>query len=817
MRTYFLLMSFVFANLIVNAQHGGYGGQGQWQQGAHSDMTKITGVVTDNAGNPLPYASVALYKEHDSTLVKGVASDEFGNFSIPARPGKYYLKVTFLAYELKTISDIQVRDADVVLDGIKLAAGNKELQEVEVEVETPQMILKLDKRIYMVSKDPSNKGSNAAEILDELPSVTVDVEGNVSLRGSGNVRILIDGKPSGLTGISTSDALRQLQGDMIEKIEIITNPSARYDAEGEVGIINIILKKEKREGINGVFSANAGYPTNYGGSFSINYRKKFFNIFSSYGIGYREMQGGGSSDQEFFYADTTFSFLRDRSHTRGGLSNNFRLGSEFDLNDKNTLTISGMYSMSNGENNTLLIYSDYDKDDVLVQKVDRTELNDSERSNSMVNMMYRRSYKKKEKSWTVDMRYNQSSSMGDADLLEVSDDGSVPDVVQRSMNNQLQGNLLFQTDFILPFKKEGKLEMGLKSTFKTTDHEYKVEEQAGDTSWSVVQGLDNHLLYSENIMAAYLMAGNKHGKLSYQGGIRAEYSDISTDFQTTGELYERDYLDFFPSLHLSYELKRKHYLQLSYSKRITRPHFWYMSPFFGFSDSRNLFSGNPNLDPSYTDAVEFGHLKNWKNSSILSSIYYRYTSGVINWVFLPDSNGFTRIFPTNIGFDNSLGLELGGSWQPYKWWSLNANTNFYRSIIYAKYKGFDLSRDTYAWHGRLSSKWTIKKKTSFQASVNYRSPMISPQGLNFARYHINSSIARDVLKGKGTITFSVRDLLNTNSHGYIVKGEYFRTEGNFQWHSRTFRLNFSYRLNQQKRRGGNGGGNYEGGADMIGM
>ena len=292
------------------------------------DFPKIRAKVINANKEAVPFANIALYKSSDSTLLKGTATDQNGDFEIAVRPGEYYLKVSFLSYKTATRGGLRVGREGLTLDPIVLQSNTELLDEVEVTAERSQMELKLDKRVFNIEKDLANAGSNAAEILDNIPSVQVDVEGNISLRGSENVRVLIDGKPSTITGSSTADVLRQFQGSMIEQVEVITNPSARYDAEGEVGIINIVLKKEKKKGLNGGIEVVAGYPDNYRTSFNLNYRTQKVNLFTSYGISYRDSPGQGNNFQTFNNPDTSYIYESKSERQRASLSNNLRLGTE---------------------------------------------------------------------------------------------------------------------------------------------------------------------------------------------------------------------------------------------------------------------------------------------------------------------------------------------------------------------------------------------------------------------------------------------------------------------------------------------------------
>jgi hypothetical protein len=290
-----------------------------FSQNRRETLFSIDGRIIDaQSGAPLEYSTASLFNKKDSSLVNGNVTDEDGKFIIEAPEGEFWLELKFISYVDRVLNNIIVDNSNINLGDIKLTSDTKTLSEVVVSAQKDQMELKLDKRVFNVAADLTNVGRNAAEILDNVPSVTVDLDGNVSLRGSSSVRILVDGKPSGLVGISSTDALRMLQGDLIERIEVVTNPSARYDAEGMAGIINIILKKDKRNGLNGTFNLNLGYPTNYGASFNINMRRSWLNLFSSYGFNYRENPGGGASYQEFYLPDSIYFTERTQNRVRSG-------------------------------------------------------------------------------------------------------------------------------------------------------------------------------------------------------------------------------------------------------------------------------------------------------------------------------------------------------------------------------------------------------------------------------------------------------------------------------------------------------------------
>lgn len=763
-----------------------------------ADTFFLRGVLMDEQNKPIPFGNIVLYQYPDSTLVNGVHTNESGRFDLPAKPGTYYLKLSMISYHDRIIPDIRVINQDLSLGNLKLKADTKLLEEVVIKGEKSQMELQLDKRVFNVGTDLSNIGGSAAEILDNVPSVAVDVEGNVSLRGSQNVRILIDGRPSGLTGISSPDALRQLQGNLIDRIEVITNPSSRYDAEGEVGIINIILKKQRTAGLTGSFTATVGHPANYGTSFDINYRKNKVNWFSSYGINHRSRPGVGSSYQAFNRPDTVFSYAETSERNRGGLSHNFRVGMDYYLNDSNILTGSLLYRRSDGRNTSQFHYQDFGRQGELIRSTWRNEQEKEPENNLEAALSYRKEFQQKGRSLTADFKWIESDEDEFSSFREGESAGIIS-VRQRSRNTEDERNLLFQADYVHPFGENGKWEAGAKSTARVLHNDFLVEQQEEDKDWSVLAGLNNNLIYRENIHAAYLMAGSQFKKVSLQAGLRGELSDITTELPETGQVNHRRYFNLFPSAHLSYELSKLKSVQLSYSYRLSRPGFRDLLPFSGYSNARSLMTGNPNLNPEYTHSMESGYLLNWESGSLLSSAYYRYRTGVIQEITLVDSVGFSRIFPVNLATENAYGLEFNLSSALQSWWNLNASFNFYRAMTRGYHQDRLLESDTYTWTSRVTSKMTLLKQWNLQTGFNYRGPRQIPQGRERAMYAIDLGMSKDVLKEKGTLTLSVRDLLNTRKRRAIIEEEGYYSSSTFQWSARQLLLTFSYRLNRSKK------------------
>lgn len=751
----------------------------------------VRGVVNDDTGKPLPFANVVLYNQTDSSFSKGVVTDENGSFDLVTDPGKFYLKISFLAFEEKTIPEIRVVDRDVDLKTVTLQSDTQMLQEVQIEGEKAQMEFQIDKRIYNVSKDLNNIGGNAADLLDNIPSVTVDVDGAVSLRGSQNVRIFINGKPSALTS-RDPNSLRQLQSSMIERVEVITNPSARYEASGDAGIINIILKKDKEKGLNGVFNGNAGYPTMYGGSYRLNYHRNNLNFFSSYGIDYRKSPGYTNSFQIF---GNDSSDTRNTDRISSEVSHNLMGGLDYYFDDKTSLTASVMYSIEDGLNDSRISYNTFRQDESSTSTV-RTDLEAEDETNFETSLNFKKEFERKDHTFSADFQYINSIDAEHSDYTQTTNDGIL---IQRADNISAEENFLIQSDYIHPFGKEGRFETGFRSTHRSVDNDYMLEDQI-ENAWIAKDEFNNILAYDENIHGAYFIVANKYNRFSYQAGIRAEYSDIRTELIKTNEINDRNYLDWFPSINLSYNFTEEKTFQLSYSRRISRPHFRQLLPFSNFTDTRVFFVGNPNLNPEYTHAFEANYLLNWESGSFLPGVYYRYRTGVIERITEVDSLNISRITPVNLSTENAYGIDMNLSNTLKKWWTLNVNAVFFRAITEGFYEDELLRADAYSFSTRTTSRMTFFKKLDFQASLNYRAPRATTQGRTLSVYSVDLALSKDVLKEKGTITFNVRDLFNSRIRRSITDIEGFYSESTSQWRPRQFRITFTYRLNQAKQK-----------------
>ncbi|WP_215238383.1 outer membrane beta-barrel family protein [Dyadobacter helix] len=772
-----------------------------------SQKVKVTGKVIDAQNNSaLGYASIRLFRSADSTFADGAISDEKGGFVVEVGTGNYYAISEFIGYRAITTSNIRVGNSPVDIGMIKLGASARSLEEVTIQGEKSTMELSLDKKIFNVGKDLANAGGTAVDILTNVPSVAVDVEGNVSLRGSGNVRILIDGKPSGLVSIKGASGLQQLQGSMIERVEIITNPSARYEAEGMGGIINIVLKKERKQGFNGSFDIITGQPVNYGAAANVNYRRKNLNFFINYTMSFRNTPGRNTIYQELYRNDSTFITQRSMTSKLKGQNNSARGGLDYYFNEKNVLTAAYTWRISNGKRFSDLNYYDYIGSMANpVSHTNRTQDETEKEPNSEYALTYKKTFNRKGQEFTADVRYLNNWEDSDQYYREnvYKPDGSpsgIPSLFQRAPNYETEKQLLFQADYVHPFAKDGKLEGGLRSSSRNMTNDYSVLEQNEDGTWVNLPGLTNDFLYKERINAAYGIIANKMKKFSYQVGLRAEWTGVTTELRQTREVNERNYANLFPSVHVTYELPKQNALQLSFSRRVRRPQYNDLSPFMTYSDNRNYWSGNPDLNPEFTNAFEVGHIKYLEKGSLTSSLYYRHTNGKIISIRRVEDNGNSYTRPENLGTEDAYGAEFTSSFNLYQWWKLDGSFNFFRAMIDGTGLDENFQSDTYSWFVRTTSRFTLWKNTDVQFRGNYEAPQQTPQGKRKAMATLDLAASRDILKNNGTLTLSVIDVFNSRRYRSITDGANFHTVSNSQGRLRQVNLTLNYRLHQAKKK-----------------
>lgn len=771
---------------------------------------QVKGKVIDASTNdPLSFASIRVSSSTDNKLVTGNITNDKGEFSIPAPYGNYVVEVEYMGYKNTKTASFSVTKENPIHDFgvIKLTSSANALKEVVVQAEKSSMEMKLDKRVFNVGKDLANAGGSASDILTNIPSVSVDPDGGVKLRGSDNVRILIDGKPSGLVSFKGGAGLQSLQASMIERVEVITNPSARYEAEGMAGIINIVLKKDQKQGFNGSFDIITGQPVNYGGAANINYRHRKVNFFVNYSIAYNIRPNVSSIYQERRSNDTTF-FLRQKNNGELlGFNTNIRGGLDYFFNDKNTLTASYLYRRSKARRITNLRYEDYIFTDTNLTGISKRKQDEKETEpNSEYVLSYKKTYAKKGQEFNAEVRFldnwESSNQLFTQEYFTPSETPIVSkSLVQNSLNDEYEKQWLFQIDYVQPIGKEGKFETGARSSFRNMVNDYVVNQKNEQGQFVVVPGLKNYFIYDENIHAAYAILGNKTKQFSYQAGLRAEWTDVKTTLRETKEVNPRKYSNLFPSVHLTYALPQENSLQVSYSRRVRRPFYNDLSPFSTFSDNRNFFSGNPNLNPEFSNVYELGHIKYFDKGSLGSSVYYRDTDGKIERIRQVNASGFATTRPENLLGEQAYGVEFTSQYNLAKWWKFDFNFNLFHAEIDGSNIDKTYKRETNSWFVRQTSRFSLPKGLDVQLRANYEAKQKTVQGTRLPLYYFDLSASKDILKGNGTLNFSILDVLNTRKFRNITEGTSFRTEGSSQFRRRQFNLTLNYRIKQSKGAG----------------
>lgn len=767
----------------------------------------VKGTVVDSVSSaPLGFASIRVFDAQDKTLINGNITDESGAFTVDVPYGRYYAEIEFIGYRPLTTRQFSVsqQQDEYNIGIVRLRASVSTLDEVVVQAEKSSMELSLDKKIFNVGKDLANAGGTASDILMNIPSVQVDPEGGVRLRGSSNVRILIDGKPSGLVSFKGGSGLQQLQASMIERVEVITNPSARYEAEGMAGIINIVLRKERNQGFNGSFEAITGTPSNFGGAANLNYRHRRVNFFINYGIAYRVLPGVGTLYQEVYGTETSILSQKNKGSITG-FNNNIRGGIDLFFTETSILTGSYLFRRSDVTRTTDIEYKNYWNSLSNLDSIEtRRQDEDETEPNSEYSLIYKKTFPQKDHELVAEVKFldNWESSYQlfthryyNPERVEDNDRATL----ERSINDEYEKQLLFQVDYTKPIGTGGKFETGLRSSTREMVNDYAVDRQNSSGEFVPLPGLDNIFEYDENIHAAYGILAHKGSKFSYQAGLRAEWTDVKTTLRETGEENPREYVNLFPSAHITYNLPAQHALQGSYSRRIRRPFYNDLSPFMTLADRRNFFSGNPNLDPEYSDVYEIGHIKYFERGSFTSSVYHRNTKGKIERIRAVDDEGNSRTLPENLRSEKATGVEFTGEFSIFSWWKFDMNVNFFYADIDGTNILSSYNNTTYSWFARQTSRFKLPEGLDIQLRANYEAPQRTAQGKRLALYYLDYSMSKDVFKGNGTIHFNVLDVFNSRRMRSITEGPNFYTEGNFLFRRRQINLTFTYRIRQAKQ------------------
>ena len=786
----------------------------------------ITGKVVDRETNqPLEYATITLKNNNRPDLIQGGITDAEGNFRIESFPGQYDINIEFISFATYRQNSVSI-ESNLNLGTIALEIDTNELEEVELIGEQTQVEIRLDKRIYNVGKDITVRGGSVADVLGNIPSITVDVEGNVALRGNNNVRILINGKPSGLVGISGPNGLRQLPSESIEKVEVITSPSARYDAEGTGGILNIILKKQERSGFNGNFNINGGIPETLRGTATVNWKTKKLNLFSTNTIGRRTSISNGLSENEYFNGEDTNSYLFEKGKTNRKRDQLFlSLGAEYFIDDSSSFTLNGFFRDNEGINDGVVTINELNaKGGNPISTNERRQYEPEFDESFQISGLYEKKFNDKGHELSATYQYEESA---EDELAEITSLQTFP-FIRINDNEEVntlesQKRILAQVDYVYPLDENTQVELGYRGTFNTIETDYEVVFIENNIP-TIDTDLTNVLVYKEYVNAAYAQFGKKINQFSILLGLRMEDSNIVIDQRTTSDYTNKRYTNWFPTVNLSYEIDEKESLTLGYAKRIRRPRGFFLNPFPSRNSVTNFFQGNPDLNPASTGSFDLGYLKRLKKFTLNGSIYYQRTTS--NFQFVNEDTGETVILsgdpndpnsdlvivpvlrrgPINLSKNKRYGGEVNLTFTPNRKIRLNANFNVYSNEVIGTYNGFVFDAKNISWSSRFISSINFGKGTSWQNQLFFRGPRVTAQSKSKPLGGLSTAINKDIFKDKGTLSFRISDVFNTQKYRTDTFTDTFNSYTEFQWRQPTYIATFTYRLNQKKnqrrRRGG---------------
>ena len=767
-------------------------------QNGNPSIGKISGSVFDAQTNQIiEYGNVVLYLTKDSVMVNGTISDSEGKFTLENLTyGMYYLKVSFIGYATKFIDSIRVnpKSLEVDLGRIFLDEQSIELGNVLVTGQKEMVINNLDKKVINVEKDLTSTGGSAVDVVGNIPSITVDLDGNVSFRGNQNITILVDGKPSALVGASNSDILNSIPASSIESIELVTNPSARYDPDGSSGILNIILKKRIDGGLNGNVSLNVGTGDKYNGSINLNYRTSYFNFFTAFDSRITSNDNVGNTLRTN-NINSTISYLDQENSGNFNLnSNNLNAGLDYLYDDFNTFTFSYRYRNFGPNSDGLVENSNLDSINNLTNYFERSSNADRNMVGSNYTLSYRRTFKSKGQELTADAILGDFAMDRNEDIAQTNFDlnlNPISNELERGLSNNSNKQLTFQSNYIDPIEGIGRIETGFKVTLK--DLNSKNDYQDFDPSSSI--WIEDPLRktdfdYKEQIYAVYGIYSNNFNKFQFQVGLRAEQANVDGSEAVTLTSFNKSYFVIYPTVHLVQVLPDEQEVQLSYSKRVERPDNRQLNPYVDRSDSLNIRYGNPELSPEFVNSLDLGYSKFFGKTSLTSSIFYKLTNEAINSITFLRDDGVTETTWLNIANSSSYGFELTATHPLFDWFRLNGSASYF----YTRFEEQSIVRKDNSWIAKLSGTIFFSKDFNIQINANYNSPIVTAQGNIKEVFTTDFAAKKDFMDGQLSLTFRVSDIFNTRDMESETNGFNFYSTSYRKMESRVAYLGISYRL-----------------------
>jgi outer membrane receptor protein involved in Fe transport len=785
---------------------------------AQQRYTISASIQDKNSGDFLPFATITLRNPANNKLIGGAVSDERGKAIIQSSISNVEIQVDYVGFETLIFTKALSKRTD--LGSLQLTPKENQLTGIDLVGRRSDVEIRLDKRVYNVGQNLNAKGTNVSDVLENIPSLSLDLEGNLELRGSTNVRILIDGKPSGLVGLNGITALADLPAESIERVEVITAPSARYQAEGSSGIVNIILAKNTLKGLNGVFNVSGGKFDSYGANASLNYKVGKFNFFTNSGYGDNTNLGGAYQENTYMPVGTYDKFYERRSFDRRRVGSNVNLGVDINLAQKTKFTFS-------------YVINDRDGDDITSNQQNHTLLGE-DKTRSLRSEVEKDKDVSKQLSFSLTHKFDevghkldvtiQTERIIEDEFSDLQTQTFLPSnslsLLEENNTEERKKQFLAQLDYVWPIDKNTQFEAGYRSTNEKQDTGFTVLNEIAGGTMVVDEGLTNFLDYEQTIHAVYSQFGKKWNGFSFLAGLRYEHTDWTVIQKTTSEEGNNIFDGLFPTLNIGVEFSETANLTFGYNRRLSRPGARGLNPFRSRASETSFFQGNPNLRPSYSDGFDLGFLKQFKKFSLNSSIYFtrtyepRQRITVESGEFVEVNGENTAVikrFPVNFGSQDRLGFEANSAIRWSTKWRTNISFNIFKSIDKGTYENLVLDNENESWSGNFRNNLKLPWEINTQVNVWYVGPQESAYGNRKGFGGVSLGLSKDILNDNATINLNFNDVFNNSIYRWNTFTESISTVAEYQRRKPYYKLTFTYRFRQEKDRQRRGGDNYGGG------
>ena len=785
---------------------------------AQQRYTISASIQDKNSGDFLPFATITLRNPANNKLIGGAVSDERGKAIIQSSISNVEIQVDYVGFETLIFTKVLSKRTD--LGSLQLTPKENQLTGIDLVGRRSDVEIRLDKRVYNVGQNLNAKGTNVSDVLENIPSLSLDLEGNLELRGSTNVRILIDGKPSGLVGLNGITALADLPAESIERVEVITAPSARYQAEGSSGIVNIILAKNTLKGLNGVFNVSGGKFDSYGANASLNYKVGKFNFFTNTGYGDNTNLGGAYQENTYMPVGTYDKFYERRSFDRRRVGSNVNLGVDINLAQKTKFTFS-------------YVINDRDGDDITSNQQNHTLLGE-DKTRSLRSEVEKDKDVSKQLSFSLTHKFDevghkldvtiQTERIIEDEFSDLQTQTFLPSnslsLLEENNTEERKKQFLAQLDYVWPIDKNTQFEAGYRSTNEKQDTGFTVLNEIAGGTMVVDEGLTNFLDYEQTIHAVYSQFGKKWNGFSFLAGLRYEHTDWTVIQKTTSEEGNNIFDGLFPTLNIGVEFSETANLTFGYNRRLSRPGARGLNPFRSRASETSFFQGNPNLRPSYSDGFDLGFLKQFKKFSLNSSIYFtrtyepRQRITVESGEFVEVNGENTAVikrFPVNFGSQDRLGFEANSAIRWSTKWRTNISFNIFKSIDKGTYENLVLDNENESWSGNFRNNLKLPWEINTQVNVWYVGPQESAYGNRKGFGGVSLGLSKDILNDNATINLNFNDVFNNSIYRWNTFTESISTVAEYQRRKPYYKLTFTYRFRQEKDRQRRGGDNYGGG------